>query len=144
VKCVLHRRRASCCRRDHGHRRRQVWVKDQVSTRSPIEVTVTTGRVQPDMTVFSKILKAGEGKRVRQLAELVPPINELADEMAALSEKSFEPRPTNSALASLRAKPGRHVARSLRRGARGRDPGARQRHYDVQLMAACPALWVDR
>ena len=35
------------------------------------------------MTVFSKILKAGEGKRVRQLAELVPPINELADEVRA-------------------------------------------------------------
>ena len=41
------------------------------------------------MTVFSKILKAGEGKRVRQLAELVPPINELADEMAALSDEEL-------------------------------------------------------
>jgi len=38
------------------------------------------------MSVFSKILRAGEGKRVRQLAELVGPINELSDEMAALSD----------------------------------------------------------
>ena len=45
-----------------------------------------TGRVIHDMSVFSKILKAGEGKRVRQLAELVGPINELAGEMAALTD----------------------------------------------------------
>ncbi|HVB19324.1 MAG TPA: preprotein translocase subunit SecA [Acidimicrobiales bacterium] len=38
------------------------------------------------MSVFSKILRAGEGKRVRQLAELVGPINDLADETAALSD----------------------------------------------------------
>ncbi len=38
------------------------------------------------MSVFQKILKAGEGKRVRQLAELVPPINDLSDEMAALTD----------------------------------------------------------
>src|ERR1039457_1854212 len=38
------------------------------------------------MSVLQKILKAGEGKRVRQLAELVPPINELTGEMAALTD----------------------------------------------------------
>jgi len=38
------------------------------------------------MSVFSKILRAGEGKRVRQLAELVGPINDLGDETAALSD----------------------------------------------------------
>ena len=38
------------------------------------------------MSVLQKILKVGEGKRVRQLAELVPPINELAGEMAALTD----------------------------------------------------------
>jgi preprotein translocase subunit SecA len=38
------------------------------------------------MSVFSKILKAGEGKRVRLLAELVGPINDLAGEMAALTD----------------------------------------------------------
>jgi len=38
------------------------------------------------MSVFQKILKAGEGKRVRQLAELVGPINELSGQMAALTD----------------------------------------------------------
>ena len=42
------------------------------------------------MSVFQKILKAGEGKRVRQLAELVGPINDLADEMAALSDAELQ------------------------------------------------------
>ena len=42
------------------------------------------------MSVFQKILKAGEGKRVRQLAELVGPINDLADEMAALSDEELQ------------------------------------------------------
>jgi len=64
-------------------------VKDQVSTRSPNEKAFETGRVRQDMSVFSKILKAGEGKRVRQLAELVPPIGALADEMAALSDEEL-------------------------------------------------------
>jgi len=85
----LHRRRASCCRRDPRTPPQAVWGKRPGQHSQPNEVTVTTGRVQPDMTVFSKILKAGEGKRVRQLAELVPPINELADEMAALSDEEL-------------------------------------------------------
>jgi preprotein translocase subunit SecA len=42
------------------------------------------------MSVFQKILKAGEGKRVRQLAELVGPINDLSDEMAALSDAELQ------------------------------------------------------
>ena len=87
------------------------------------------------MSVFSKILKAGEGKRVRQLAELVPPINELADEMAALSD------------AELRAKTDEFRARLaegeelddmlLEAFAVVREAATRvlgQRHYDVQLM----------
>jgi preprotein translocase subunit SecA len=87
------------------------------------------------MSVFSKVLKAGEGKRVRQLAELVPPINELAEEMAALSD------------AELRAKTDEFRARitegeeldDLLLGAFAvvREAATRvlgQRHYDVQLM----------
>jgi preprotein translocase subunit SecA len=87
------------------------------------------------MTVFSKILKAGEGKRVRQLAELVPPINDLGDEMAALSD------------AELRAKTDEFRARLaegeelddmlLEAFAVVREAATRvlgQRHYDVQLM----------
>src|SRR5580658_3372100 len=87
------------------------------------------------MSVFSKVLKAGEGKRVRQLAELVPPINELADEMAALTD------------AELRAKTDEFRARLgegeelddmlLEAFAVVREAATRvlgQRHYDVQLM----------
>jgi preprotein translocase subunit SecA len=38
------------------------------------------------MSVFTKVLKAGEGKKVRRLAELVPPISALEPEMQALSD----------------------------------------------------------
>jgi len=87
------------------------------------------------MSVFQKILKAGEGKRVRQLAELVGPINDLAEETAALSD------------AELRAKTDEFRARladgetlddllieafAVVREAATRVLG--QRHYDVQLM----------
>ena len=87
------------------------------------------------MSVFSKILKAGEGKRVRQLAELVTPINDLGPAMAALSD------------AELRAKTDEFRARladgetlddllieafAVVREAATRVLG--QRHYDVQLM----------
>ncbi|MDE3107269.1 MAG: preprotein translocase subunit SecA [Acidobacteriota bacterium] len=87
------------------------------------------------MSVFSKILRAGEGKRVRQLAELVGPINDLAPEMAALSD------------AELRAKTDEFRARIaqgetlddllIEAFAVVREGATRvlgQRHYDVQLM----------
>ena len=87
------------------------------------------------MSVFSKILRAGEGKRVRQLAELVGPINELADETAALSD------------AQLRAKTDEFKERFangetlddllIEAFAVVREGATRvlgQRHYDVQLM----------
>jgi preprotein translocase subunit SecA len=38
------------------------------------------------MSVFTKVLKAGEGKKVRRLAELVPTISALEPEMQALSD----------------------------------------------------------
>src|ERR1700691_1911398 len=38
------------------------------------------------MSVFTKVLKAGEGKKVRRLAELVPPISDLEPEMQDLSD----------------------------------------------------------
>lgn len=49
-----------------------------------------TGRVVGSMSLFSKALRAGEGKRVRQLAELVVPINALSEEMAALSDEQLQ------------------------------------------------------
>jgi len=38
------------------------------------------------MSVFTRVLRAGEGKKVRRLAELVPLINELEPDMEALSD----------------------------------------------------------
>ena len=87
------------------------------------------------MSVFQKILKAGEGKRVRELAGLVGPINDLAEETAALSD------------AELRAKTDEFRARIaegetlddllIEAFAVVREGATRvlgQRHYDVQLM----------
>jgi preprotein translocase subunit SecA len=41
------------------------------------------------MSMFSKVLRAGEGKKVRRLAELVPLINALEDEMEALDDDAL-------------------------------------------------------
>src|ERR1700729_696089 len=38
------------------------------------------------MSVFTKVLRAGEGKKVRRLAELVPLVNDLEPEMEARSD----------------------------------------------------------
>jgi len=87
------------------------------------------------MSVFKKILRAGEGRRVRELAELVAEVNKLSDATAALSD------------AELQAKTGEFRARlaegetlddllteayAVVREAASRVLG--QRHYDVQLM----------
>jgi len=85
------------------------------------------------MSVFSKVLKAGEGKRVRQLAELVPPINELADEMAALSDEELRAKTVEfrARLAEGEELDDLLLEAVVREGAT-RVLG--QRHYDVQLM----------
>src|SRR6516162_5184670 len=41
------------------------------------------------MSVFTKVLKAGEGKKVRRLAELVPLINDLEPEMQGLTDDAL-------------------------------------------------------
>ena len=87
------------------------------------------------MSVFSKILRAGEGKRVRQLEELVGPINALEDEMRSLSDAQLQ-----SKTAEFRARlaDGETLddllieAFAVVREASSRVLG--QRHYDVQLM----------
>ncbi|MGC8510350.1 MAG: preprotein translocase subunit SecA [Acidimicrobiales bacterium] len=87
------------------------------------------------MSVFSKILRAGEGKRVRQLAELVGPINDLAGEMAGLTDAelrgrtdAFRDRLTDGeTLDDLLIE-----AFAVVREAATRVLG--QRHYDEQLM----------
>jgi preprotein translocase subunit SecA len=87
------------------------------------------------MGVFNKILKVGEGKRVRQLAELVGPINDLADEMAALSDEELRDQ---TDIFRKRLADGESLddllidAFAVVREAATRVLG--QRHYDVQLM----------
>ena len=41
------------------------------------------------MSVFSKVLRAGEGKKVRRLSELVPLVNALEPEMEARSDEEL-------------------------------------------------------
>ena len=44
------------------------------------------------MSVFSRVLRAGEGRKVRRLAELVPLVNELEPDMEALSDDDLAHR----------------------------------------------------
>ncbi len=87
------------------------------------------------MSVFSKILRAGEGKRVRQLQELVGPINALEDEMRSLSDAQLQAK---TAEFRARLADGDTLddllieAFAVVREASSRVLG--QRHYDVQLM----------
>ena len=95
----------------------------------------STVRLSHDMGVFNRILKVGEGKRVRQLAELVGPINELADQMAALSDEELRDQ---TDIFRKRLADGESLddllidAFAVVREAATRVLG--QRHYDVQLM----------
>jgi preprotein translocase subunit SecA len=87
------------------------------------------------MSVFTKVLKAGEGKKVRRLAELVPLVNALEPEMQALSDdalahKTVEFRERLDAGETLDDLLIESYA-VVREGA-GRVLG--QRHFDVQLM----------
>ena len=45
------------------------------------------GRLPDAMSIFTKILRAGEGKKVRALASIVPDINSLEPELEALSDE---------------------------------------------------------
>ncbi len=87
------------------------------------------------MNVFQKILRAGEGKRVRELAQLVVPINALADEMVALSDEQLQAKTVEfrARLAEGETLDDLMVeAFAVVREAAWRVLG--QRHYDVQLM----------
>jgi preprotein translocase subunit SecA len=87
------------------------------------------------MSVFSKMLRAGEGKRVRQLAELVGPINDLSGEMAGLTDEELRAK---TDVFRERLAEGETLddllieAFAVVREAATRVLG--QRHYDVQLM----------
>src|SRR5579863_4633840 len=87
------------------------------------------------MSVFTRVLRAGEVKKVRRLAELVPLINELEPEMEALSDDELAHR---TVLFKERIANGESLddvlvdAFATVREAAWRVLG--QRHFDVQLM----------
>jgi preprotein translocase subunit SecA len=87
------------------------------------------------MSVFSKVLRAGEGKKVRRLAELVPVINDLEPAMEALSDEELKAKTVEF---KSRLEQGETLddllieAYAVVREAAWRVLG--QRHFDVQLM----------
>ena len=97
------------------------------------------------MGVFDKILRAGEGKKVRAVQSLVPDINAIEDETRALSDDALRARTGEF---KQRLEQGADVndllieAFAVVREASRRVIG--QRHYDVQLMggAALHFGWV--
>jgi preprotein translocase subunit SecA len=87
------------------------------------------------MGVFEKFLRAGEGRRVKQLAELVPPINALEPQIHALSDVELQAKTGEF---RNRLANGEDIDDLLVEAfAVVREAGIRtlgQRHYDVQLM----------
>src|SRR6202140_3616912 len=87
------------------------------------------------MSVFTRVLRAGEGKKVRRLAELVPLTNELEPEMESLSDDELAHR---TVLFRERIDKGESLDDLLVESfATVREAAWRvlgQRHFDVQLM----------
>ena len=87
------------------------------------------------MSVFTRVLRAGEGKKVRRLAEIVPMINELEPEMEALSDDDLRHKTVEF---KERLEQGEDLddllveAYAVVREGAWRVLG--QRHFDVQLM----------
>ena len=50
-----------------------------------------------DMSIFTKILRAGEGKKIKALRSLVPDINALEPEIQALSDDALKAKTESSA-----------------------------------------------
>jgi len=87
------------------------------------------------MSVFSKVLRAGEGKKVRRLAELVPAVNELESAMEALSDEELQAKTQEfkNRLADGESLDDLLIeAYAVVREAAWRVLG--QRHFDVQIM----------
>src|SRR5712692_8395242 len=97
------------------------------------------------MSVFTKILRAGEGKKVRALHALVPDINALEPEMQALSDDGLRQK---TAEYRQRLANGEDLNELLIEAfATVREAAKRtigQRHFDVQLMggAALHFGWI--
>ncbi len=87
------------------------------------------------MSVFTRVLRAGEGKKVRRLAEIVPAINELEPSMEALSDEELQHKTVEfrERLAEGETLDDLLIeAFAVVREAAWRVLG--QRHFDVQLM----------
>jgi preprotein translocase subunit SecA len=87
------------------------------------------------MSLFTKILRAGEGKKVRALASIVPDINALEPELEALSDEDLAHRTVEFRERLVRGEDLNELLveafATVREGAK-RTIG--QRHFDVQLM----------
>ncbi len=87
------------------------------------------------MGIFDKVLRAGEGRKLKRLSEIVPLINDLEGEMEALSDEDLAQQ---TVLFRKRLADGETLddllveAFAVVREAAKRTIG--QRHYDVQLM----------
>jgi preprotein translocase subunit SecA len=97
------------------------------------------------MRLFDKILRAGEGRKVKALAGLVPEINALEDEISGLSDDALVARTPEMRQRLDRGEDLNDLlveAFAVMREAAQRVIG--QRHYDVQLMggAALHFGWV--
>ncbi len=98
------------------------------------------------MSILDRILRAGEGKKIKALAAIVPDINVWTNEISALSDDSLKAKTPEF---RARLERGETVddllaeAFAVVREAAGRTIG--QRHYDVQLMggAALHAGWIS-
>lgn len=103
------------------------------------------GRLGNCMKILDRVLRAGDGKRVKALYGLVPEVNALAPEMAALSDDALRGK---TAEFRSRLERGEDLddllveAFAVVREASGRVIG--QRHFDVQVMggAALHFGWV--
>src|ERR1700727_2971493 len=87
------------------------------------------------MSIFSKVLRAGEGKKVRALQDLVPEINALEDSFQKLSDEELAHRTVEFRERLERGEDLNDLlveAFAAVREAAKRTIG--QRHYDVQLM----------
>ena len=102
------------------------------------------GSIGARMGILDRILRAGEGKKLKALAGLVPDISALEAEMRALSDADLQAKTLNSASGSTTA---RTWTTCSWRPAAMREAASRvigQRHFDVQLMggAALHFGWV--
>ena len=84
------------------------------------------GRLEPRMGILDRILRAGEGKKLKALQAMVPDVNalepgmqKLTDDRAAGQDRGVPPAP------GQRRRPRRHRHRGLRRHPRGRRAGHR-------------------